>query len=528
MAAVALYKIAGERVAESMGKKKQIESIDVSSDGVTKRLLDALAAGAQPCTVAERHFAYRWGQHLWTDEGDNIAQYGLHGSAQAVMGFAAGVRNHGDATHYRHYLNFGLAYLSTLLDHPKKPLDLRKSLKLSELIAALGDAGASETLLRRGTQLLLESRVGDRDGWDFDLHGAHRKLPRVLPTLYVMRAILSGRLPPEDITVLNHGLEFCAGGISAEGDEKKRHAELYWLVHLDALHRRRLGKASPVHGMIAEQVAKDKFPIYPLLEAVTFEYQIADDAAQAQHAFCDVPLGLYQFATELWCRTNGVSLPDLDSRLWRHCSELVASTFSGARPALANIETCSFGARLTLEWRQEVQALLEGTAVRFSPPPPPARSPRAKEEPTEPVSYREFVKSHLGPLVALLTFLLALGTAIGTIALFVGRGELAAEQDRSLGFEQKSRFLDVYARYHDAVASSDPSRVAQARTALQEEIRDGVQRYRKSREGHARSVEGFQFTQGSPTHPPTVTFPDRSIWELPRDLVLPAPPTTKP
>src|SRR5262249_35762285 len=93
------------------GNKDTEYRIAIAGTGV-HRMLDLLCASAK-LYIEKDSVEYRGGQHIRDDTGDNLKQYGLHGSSQAVIGLAAGLSHAGAQSRHRRFLEGGVQWLTS-------------------------------------------------------------------------------------------------------------------------------------------------------------------------------------------------------------------------------------------------------------------------------------------------------------------------------------------------------------------------------------------------------------------------------
>jgi hypothetical protein len=99
------------------------------SDAALRRLLDALVSVSQ-LDASDGRTIYMWGRNIFDDTGDNLHQFGLHGTSRAVLAPSAGTARLGANTRYDVFLKGGQAWLLDRLKEPKKPLDPRHGLRI--------------------------------------------------------------------------------------------------------------------------------------------------------------------------------------------------------------------------------------------------------------------------------------------------------------------------------------------------------------------------------------------------------------
>jgi hypothetical protein len=267
-------------------------------------LLDTFGASAQAFNDNGVTY-YAWGQHIYDDAGDNTGQYGVHGTAQAVLGLATGIRILPSNSRHHRYLDGGLRWLRRSLTSPKKPVDLHKTVKIGELVTALYACKSAEQR-EEALSVLQAGWNPDVGGWSFDL--AERSQPSVVPSLFGLRALVQCHGPGHDLLPqIVPTIRFCIDHLPDESQEDKRRACIYMLARAVAecsdFRSSQAGLLDEVHSLLRE----DDPSAIPLLRVTTFDYRIKEHGTEAT-AFCTIQTGLLQVWLYLWARKNGVSL----------------------------------------------------------------------------------------------------------------------------------------------------------------------------------------------------------------------------
>lgn len=356
----------------------------MSSDSITSvmRLLDTFGSSAQSSVdEAGIHFS-AWGQHIYDDSGDNTGQHGVHGTAQAVIALGTGTRLAGPNSRHTRYLNGGIRWLLRSLSHPKKPIDLRKAVKIAELATAVCSCGENAER-NQALEILLSGRNADSGGWGFDLADATQ--PNVVPTLFALRALVECNDATRDcMAAISAAIRFCLDSLPDTGQEDKRRACTYMLTFIVAKCPALRGVQSGLVDEVVALAASDVSPTLATLHLTTFDYRLRDGGTEAT-AFCTIPTGLFQVWLYLWANREGIGL-SASSNLQGAAVANFVSLLGTALP-FSLVESCSVAVQICVEFRAELNAVSATMAsspnVILPPPPAAAHNPLAASEERE-------------------------------------------------------------------------------------------------------------------------------------------------
>lgn len=346
------------------------------SEVALRRLLDTLAASAQP-VVRGNDIHYRWGQHITDDAGDNIRQYGLHGSSQAVFAFAAGVVKLGGDNQYHRFLTGGVANLAIALDNPYRELDFQKTVKVSELVGALAAGGAPDSEVVRGVQKLLEGRDPSTGGWRHNLLTYDGSAPHLWPTVYAVDGLVHAYRKIKTLRgEIASAIGFCVNSLRQASLEESTRTCLYKLVEAIERYELLTDMESEFTDVLQKVLKRDGFPHYRLTETKRFEYRIRTLLGDEQHAFCVIPLGIAQLRVEIWTVKKNLNVGVDSDRLTDRLGELISLIYSPHGYPLRDVRSFSYTARLLAELGDAIDQ-----RVRQEGQPSPPCSNEVAQEP---------------------------------------------------------------------------------------------------------------------------------------------------
>jgi len=351
----------------------------MDSTATVVRLLDTFGASAQSSVDEAGTFLSTWGQHIYDDSGDNTGQHGIHGTAQAVIALGAGIPLAGANSRHQRYLNGGIKWLIRSLIQPKKPIDLRKTVKIAELAAAVCSCG-DNTESNQVLGVLLAGRNSTSGSWSFDL--ADTTQPNVVSTLFALRALIECNDSTRDCMVpLITALRFCLENLPDAAQEDKRRACTYMLLLIVA----KCPDLRRVESRLVDEVIalfqSDLSPNLETLHVTTFDYRIKDGETEAT-AFCTIPTGLLQVWLYLWASRENITLSVKTEQQVSAVQAFVKLLATGLPFSL--VESCSVAIQICVEFRTELDAAIaamesSGKATLPAPPEPP-RDPLASSE----------------------------------------------------------------------------------------------------------------------------------------------------
>lgn len=354
------------------------------------RVLDVLAASAQPVVSTAPIPLYRWGKDIRDDLGDNAAQYGLHGTTEAVLALAAGVNKFGAKSRYQRFLSGGVLSLTEWLDVPKKKLDLLKTIKISEWLGALADGGSDKANLDKLSNQLLKAREPSTGGWGWNSQVAADST--LLPTLYALDSLLrvDSRFHLYDQEV-QAGIRFCLKEIevtkpSAEYEEVYAWETcLYKLCEIVRLHETIYGEEKDSRSRLETMLQLDSNLLHPTLkEFKRFEYRIQVDVSEEQHVFCVLPVGLMQLWVELWAQSVGLNIGWERRMLEERIEEFFRLIYSPLDFPFNIVGSCAYAARLLAEYGVEMEAYLTPVSASSSENEAVTPAPETPEEIPDP------------------------------------------------------------------------------------------------------------------------------------------------
>lgn len=272
--------------------------------GYVSRLLDILGTTAQ-LFADEKPIKYAWGQHVRDDTGDNRGQRGIHGTAQAVMGLARGIQFLGKSGRHQQYLEGGLNWLQWYLSDPRKPIDLRKTVKIAELTAALANSVAEQSSLDTSLATLLSGRNALNGGWSFDLSDPTH--PGIVPTLFALDALIRCRArfskyEPEII----EAIQYCLNNLPDTGEKDKRAACIYKFISTIALDDHIASQCDKALSAAEAALVDAESDEIELLHRTTFNYRIKRADGIEETAFCTIQTGLLKVWYSLWNRGRAI------------------------------------------------------------------------------------------------------------------------------------------------------------------------------------------------------------------------------
>lgn len=324
------------------------------ADAALQRLLDTLAAVAQP-VVGPTGLQYRWGEHVADDTGDNITQYGLHGTCQAVLAMTAGARRYGPRCRYVPFATKGALWLTDRVASPNKPLDAAKTLKVAELLEALAASGAESSLLTTLLGRLVAGLHSATNGWNYDLRDVQSAPPNPVPTMYVLKALIAARDRVSDCDqYIDQGMQYCFDAISHTAEPQKRQAFVFLLGWIVDVFESAFGGDTKWREHLSALLASQIGDVLPISDAARVEYRIRTEGASEAHAFCTIPVGLLQLRSELYAARHGLNIGVDSERLTTHSASLVDAVSGPQGLLLRRVDSVSVAARLCQDAREQI------------------------------------------------------------------------------------------------------------------------------------------------------------------------------
>jgi len=326
-----------------------------------ERVLDALIANAQ-VRLIDGSAEYTWGQHTVDDAGQNLRQAGLHGTSQAVLALASGVRALGEGCRYEGHLVGGVHALERMARSPSKELDLFKTVKVAELVAATAKYGNGQ-LRSQLVEALLKGQDSATRGWSFDLRNPTPAQP--WPTVYAIDGLsYQCREDGTHADAILAATHYCLDQLTISPNPNSKTVaflgKLAESVHRSELHLDE--RAKPLINDLRNRIAFLWNYRPDLLRSERTEYRIARVNGE-EPAFCTIPSGIAFLRSALWAfttlgQTKALALPDSLADLVR----FLMSPF-GSFPT--EVRTLSYVARLLADLGASIDENLGETAVFF-------------------------------------------------------------------------------------------------------------------------------------------------------------------
>jgi hypothetical protein len=329
------------------------------------RILDILASSAQP-VVQDQTILYRWGQHIFDDSGDNTGQYGVHGTSEAVRALAVSIEKLGPDSRYQRFLEGGVLCLSLLLSNPKKPIDLRKTVKVGQWTAALTIGGGEKAAIDQLLQLLFTAQDTKFGGWGWDLKTSVKE-SILLPTLYALDGLVRVYdrfgMYSDEISI---ALQFCLDELKKQIPTKTSDpdtiyawkAAFYKLCEIINIYY----KSHPIDTN-ARNAVEELFPSSKMADAklpgfIRFEYRyrISEQGKQQEHAFCVLPVGIMQLRTELWAKSLDLNVEIEEGAFKDRVADFIRLIYSPHGFPFNKVGSCAAAARLVANFGREIDA----------------------------------------------------------------------------------------------------------------------------------------------------------------------------
>lgn len=328
---------------------------------LVRQLCNTLTAAAQPVATGD-NIRFRWGQHVFDDTGDNIGQFGLHGTCQAVLALSKAKELLSPSNHYGKFIEGGRDWLIDRVESPKKSLDVRKTLKVAEHLRALRASKAAPEHCAQLSSLLLASTGGPVPLWTFDVQvsAAQEAIEHILPSTYAVHALLESH-DEEFRDKTRASILSCFSTLAHTGDiDPMKSAALAYAVsgnveHFDAV----FGADTELLQAVSDTTRALGDRVFSVNEMVTFEYRMQENGEET-HAFCNVPLGLMQLSTDLFA-----SIADLDfvrghEDLQRNIRAFLATVNSSRLSLQKLLTTCSQACRLLVASSRQIETVAQG------------------------------------------------------------------------------------------------------------------------------------------------------------------------
>jgi hypothetical protein len=317
-----------------------------------------LAAGAQ-LRQGEGEVQYVWGQFLTDQGGDNVGQYGLHGTCQGVAGLALGSRQLGKfGARYERCLSGGTRALTDMLTRPLKALDARKTFKVAELLGALSASEGPGAAFNRVLELLVAG--ARRGGWTHDLQAPIADGPDLWPTTYVIDALSYVADPTLFSEMVTAAVDCCLAQLEANHnlDDLDRAA----LFRLTACMSRYELSLPDLVERLARFYQQARGGSVSLDAQQRYEYRIRSDGNAEEHAFCTAPSGLAQLRSDLWLfrRSGGDGNHD---ELSERVQAFVAGVHRTFDAGFADMRRLSYAIRLLSDFGHETDTLVQASGA---------------------------------------------------------------------------------------------------------------------------------------------------------------------
>jgi hypothetical protein len=325
-----------------------------------RRLLDTLTAGAQ-VKVESAAFESVWGQFLRDSTGDNIDQYGSHGTAQAVLALAIGFRFlKEDGARYHQHLLAGTRALQRFAKAPLKTTDSLKTFKVAELLGALAAVnGEAETV----NDLLAQLVAGFRGtGWSYDVQQVDSDIASLWPTVYVIDALsyLPESRRPRELIV--KALDWCLSYFSkTSAPWNDDSAALVKLCECADRYKHESPAFSDALLRIYSGMRQSSITL-PLETENRLEYRIRAPAGTGAHAFCTIPTGVAQLRADVWLFRREPSVASRD-KLVQRVRAFLTSIRDDSPTILGALRTISYAVRMLAEYSADIEGLVPTTPL---------------------------------------------------------------------------------------------------------------------------------------------------------------------
>lgn len=460
----------------------------------------------------------RWGQHVQVDAQHNLNQFGLHGTSQAVIALSA---SSGTASRWHRCLVGGQAWLSDRVNTPKKPADQRKTLKQAELLTSLSVSGAAAEARTTVLERLWQGWDTECRGWHFELAPPAQSHCHPIPTLYVLRAMLSGgfdAIAKEERERFLLALSECCARISQLSPIGMRHAVgCLCIFSLDAGWEQ-----TAIHDVVRDRlpVLFDETAAIPvaLRHSERHEYLVRTDSGQSDHAFCTLPSGLLHLWTGLIAKERGLALGSWIDDAPARLADLIELVWAPG------------GLGLALTEEHAMAALILSRFGHLVPDDPRnVRSP-SHWKPGPGHGVQRWIANHwkaglAGGAMTLAGASFVVGFKLGNLevksdlvdtrsALHRTEGILE-ERQRALNLQvAKLAFLDSLSRFLDAKLRADAEAMAVAQDALDRFVEEQSHRFAETSGAKDTMPEGIELLQGGDGTSPEIRFQDGTKWPV--------------
>jgi len=225
-------------------------------------------------------------------------------------------------------------------------------------VGALAPFQEEGPTVERGIALLRSAKYGS-GGWDFDLRLKDGSEPHLLPSIYVLHALVRARRHERsnDEEILA-AIQFCLPQLAAIQNPDER-GYLWKAAAAIGEYEAIVGRPSGAQAQIVSLLKNHEQYDLPVTATYSVRYQVEDRSQSEDHAFCELLNGLLQVRAALVARRfwNEDVLPGLVARqmvgLCRMLCDPLTEPFTAVR-------SCSLAARIIgeygslIDWEQVV------------------------------------------------------------------------------------------------------------------------------------------------------------------------------
>lgn len=508
-----------------------------------------LAVAAQP-VIEAGSVEYCWGRSIADKAGDNLDQFGLHGTCQAAIAFAQAVTAYGDRSHFRKYRDGARKYLIRLATAPHKTSDERKTLKVAEHLEALCNLGADSSVTMPIIERLRKcaNRNGGICGWGFDLEEDSEE-SSVLPSIYTLRALMAASQfseRPELSEDIRYGLDYVVNTIQ-QNINGENIDYLNMLVLAIAMYGKKAENVG-LRNKVIEIVRNTIGQFLGMDNSRQIDYHYGTNGGST-HAYCTVQSGCLQLGVELWVARERLDVGLASDRLKVHYGELLRLARPVGEIDGYLVEVVSKSVCMLLSFDEVIRRTVfisniedpgeDNTTENTTP----VTNVHADDTTEVKQSVFRWATKHPGSAWSALSVIVAAIPACFYFGGHLNSKELdrlnseikSAEQrtttetESAKASEAKADILLAYNKYEDAMSINDVGAAQQWATRLRELVKRESERY-LDRKPQGTNAYGVVIHPASALQKAEIEFkPSGDRINVPQDLLFPvASPATAP